>query len=130
MRKRNLRTEKINPRPLYLANGENSTSITKIVNLELDINGYKQTLCGYVVPNLACPMILGKPWLEHNNVVYLAKRHCLRFGSRKNRRWWVRACGYQHSDKKRSIWSQIGVITRQNPTPSTGSQFAEIGHQN
>lgn len=34
------------------------------------------------MPNLAYPIILGKPWLEKNNVVYLAKRRCLRIGSR------------------------------------------------
>lgn len=86
VRQNNFMTRKIDPIPLYLANRTVMETITEIACIKLTISGYPQTIYGYVVPRLAYPMILGKPWMEYNNVVYLAKQKCLRIGSRRKGR--------------------------------------------
>lgn len=85
-----LTTKQIKPRPLMLANGKKTGDIKKIALFELDIDGRCENCWAYVAPNLIYPLILGKPWMELNDVIYMAKRRCLRFGSR-NKGLWVRA---------------------------------------
>ncbi|KAI0991451.1 hypothetical protein K3495_g16736, partial [Podosphaera aphanis] len=45
--------------------------------MEFDIDGYRKTLYAYIIPHLSHEMILGKPWMEREDVVYHAKRHCM-----------------------------------------------------
>jgi hypothetical protein len=58
--------------------------ISFITYANVDINGYKKRIFGYVIKKLAFPLILGDPWLKHNNVIYKAKKRQLRIGSKKH----------------------------------------------
>jgi CTP:phosphocholine cytidylyltransferase-like protein len=42
--------------------------ISFITYANVDINGYKKRIFGYVIKKLAFPLILENPWLKHNNV--------------------------------------------------------------
>ena len=41
--------------------------------LELVVEGYKKTVCAYIIPKLSHELILGKPWMEREDVIYFAK---------------------------------------------------------
>lgn len=84
VRKHNLHTIEIPSRPTKLANGEIGAKVTRIVCANIDIDGRQEKIWGYVMPKLAYPIILGKPWMEKNDVMYLAKRNCLRIGTRRD----------------------------------------------
>ena len=72
----------VTPRELQLAEKDTQTRhITHITYADFDIDGRKERVWGYVIKNLAYPIILGKPWMEKNDVVYLAKKRAIRFGS-------------------------------------------------
>ncbi|KAF5197506.1 Pol-like protein, partial [Thalictrum thalictroides] len=45
--------------------------------MELDIDGYRKILYAYIIPKLAHDLILGKPWMEREDVVYHAKQHSM-----------------------------------------------------
>jgi hypothetical protein len=45
-----------------------------ITYANVDIDGYKKRIFGYIIKKLAFPLILGDPWLKHNNVIYKAKK--------------------------------------------------------
>jgi hypothetical protein len=45
-----------------------------ITYANVDIDGYKKRIFGYVIKKLAFPFILGNPWLKHNNVTYKARK--------------------------------------------------------
>ncbi|KAL5592940.1 uncharacterized protein BROUX77_002577 [Berkeleyomyces rouxiae] len=82
VKKKGLQRMPITKRELRLAeNDEKKRWISEIAFCELDIDGRKETVYGYVIPNLAYDMILGKPWMERNDVVYLAKERVIRLGS-------------------------------------------------
>ncbi|KAI1003941.1 hypothetical protein K3495_g4268 [Podosphaera aphanis] len=51
--------------------------ITEMTKMEFDIDGYRKTLFAYIIPRLSHEMILGKPWMEREDVVYHAKRHLM-----------------------------------------------------
>jgi hypothetical protein len=48
--------------------------ISFITYANVDIDGYKKKIFGYVIKKLAFPFILRDPWLKHNNVTYKAKK--------------------------------------------------------
>jgi len=83
VRANNFHNVEITPRPLRLAESKVGAEITHMVRVSIDIDGRQEIIWGYVMPKLAYPIILRKPWMEENDVVYLAKRHCLRIGSRR-----------------------------------------------
>ena len=80
----NFPAHNIVPRSLYLANSNVTELITKVTCVTLNIGGRIQKICGYVVPKLAYPMILGKPWMEQNDITYIAKKRCLKLGSKSH----------------------------------------------
>lgn len=41
----------------------------------MDIDGYRRTLYTYIIPKPTHELILGKPWMEREDIVYHAKRH-------------------------------------------------------
>jgi hypothetical protein len=45
-----------------------------ITYADVDINGYKKRIFEYVIKKLAFFLILGNPWLKHNNVIYKARK--------------------------------------------------------
>jgi hypothetical protein len=48
--------------------------ISFITYANVDIDGYKKRIFGYVIKKLAFPLILGDPWLKYNNVTYKARK--------------------------------------------------------
>lgn len=56
-----------------------------MANFDMYINGKMEKFSGYVIPNLAYPIILGKLWMEYNNFVQTARLGCLRINSRKHK---------------------------------------------
>ena len=50
----------------------------------MDIDGRQGEWWGYVMPNLAYPLILGRPWMERNKMIYLAGQQSLRKGRGDN----------------------------------------------
>jgi hypothetical protein len=44
--------------------------ISFITYANVDIDGYKKGIFGYVIKKLAFPIILRDPWLKYNNVIY------------------------------------------------------------
>ena len=49
----------------------------------MDIDERRERIWGYVIKGLAYDVILGIPWMEANDVVYLAKKRAFRFGRKK-----------------------------------------------
>ncbi|KAI1000299.1 hypothetical protein K3495_g7894 [Podosphaera aphanis] len=75
---------KISQRSLQLAENDGKQRvIDEITCAEFDIDGRREKVFGYIIRDLAYDIILGKPWMEHNDVVYLAKKRVIRFGSKK-----------------------------------------------
>ncbi|KAI0996011.1 hypothetical protein K3495_g12171, partial [Podosphaera aphanis] len=81
VRKHNIHTKSITPRQLRLADNSKVSWITHVAGLELNICGRQEWIWGYIMPNLAYPLILGKPWMEKNEVVYSAGDQALRIGN-------------------------------------------------
>ncbi|KAI0994388.1 hypothetical protein K3495_g13794, partial [Podosphaera aphanis] len=76
VRKARLPRLQISPRKLTKATNDNqgkSELITEMTKMEIDIDGYKRTLYAYIIPQLSHGLILGKPWMERENVVYHAR---------------------------------------------------------
>jgi hypothetical protein len=48
--------------------------ISFITYADVNIDGYKKRIFGYVIKKLAFPLILGDPWLKYNNVTYKARK--------------------------------------------------------
>jgi hypothetical protein len=48
--------------------------ISFITYANVDIDGYKKRIFGYVIKKLAFSFILKDPWLRHNNVIYKARK--------------------------------------------------------
>ena len=78
VRKAKLPRIEINPRKLTEAtscNQENEGMINEMTKMKIDIDGYQRNLYAYIIPRLAHDLILGKPWMEREDVVYYAKYH-------------------------------------------------------
>jgi hypothetical protein len=77
-RTHDFRRNPIRPRDLQLATKDETTQqIREIATFDLDIDGWTHEVHGYVIPDLAYPVILGKPWMEQHDIVYHAKDRCL-----------------------------------------------------
>jgi hypothetical protein len=75
----------VDPRELKLAKDDDRKwSINEVTFADLDFDGRKERVWGYIIKDLAYDLILGKPWMEHNDVVYLARKRAIRFGNKKN----------------------------------------------
>jgi hypothetical protein len=48
--------------------------ISFITYANVDIDGYKKRIFGYIIKKLAFPFILGNPWLKYNNMIYKARK--------------------------------------------------------
>jgi hypothetical protein len=48
--------------------------ISFIMYANVDINEYKKRIFGYVIKKLAFFLILGDPWLRHNDVIYKVRK--------------------------------------------------------
>ncbi|KAL5594252.1 uncharacterized protein BROUX77_006207 [Berkeleyomyces rouxiae] len=86
VKRRGLQRIPVKRRELLLA--ENDTKkrwISEIAVCDIDIDGRKERVYGYVIPNLAYDMILGKPWMEKNDVVYSAKERMITFKDQGDR---------------------------------------------
>lgn len=108
----NLETHAISDPSLRLADGKYS-KISKIACLYLEIDGHHEKLWGYVMPQLAYPIILSKTWMEKNNVVYISRRRCIRFGTRGNGMT-GRENGWYENKSPKSVQEQIAhVLSKQ-----------------
>ncbi|POS81935.1 hypothetical protein EPUL_005965, partial [Erysiphe pulchra] len=128
VRTHNLTEISISPRPLRLADGKIGAHITKIACIDIDIDGRREKIWGYVMPNLAYPIILGKPWMEKNDVVYLAKRHCLRIGSRKNGII-VRSSGWYEEKAPSEVKKRISQVKSSNAKVASLTSFIKLCQQ-
>src|SRR5699024_6344367 len=70
----------IKPRALALAKDDVRDHISFITFVDMDLDGRKERVWGYVIRNLGFDIILGKPWLEQNQVKILSEKRALRFG--------------------------------------------------
>ena len=71
----------IKARQLKLAKEDSKQrAITEISCVEIDIDGKHECIKGYIIEDLAYNIILGDPWMRHNNVIYNARPRYIRFG--------------------------------------------------
>ena len=84
VRRENTFVEQVSSKSLRLADGSR-TKISKIARYKLDTDGRQEQLWGYVMPNLAYPIILGKPWMERKKVTYVAGKQYLHIGQGDSR---------------------------------------------
>lgn len=124
-RKYDIKLKSIDPMRLQLANGKCSTRITHMANLMLDIDGRQERMWSYVVPDLAYPMILGKPWLEQNDVYYMAKRRCIRFGSRKHGLI-VHASDWYEKGAPAKVRQRLAQLELNSASLTSGPVFAKL----
>ncbi|KAI0991717.1 hypothetical protein K3495_g16470, partial [Podosphaera aphanis] len=75
VRKLNLPRIKIPPRKLAGATRGYGETISEMTKVELDVDGYRKALYAYVIPRLSHELILGKPWMEQEDILYHAKEH-------------------------------------------------------
>lgn len=125
VRKHKLHTVDIPPRPLRLADGKIGANITQVTCVEMDVDGRREKVWGYVMMKLAYPIILGKPWMEKNGVVYLAKRQCLRIGSRKHGII-VRASGWYENKAPANIKSKVSQVSHINALVTSRHTFEKL----
>ncbi|KAI0996387.1 hypothetical protein K3495_g11791 [Podosphaera aphanis] len=92
------------PRTLHLADGKSGTTITKIARLKLDIDG------------------------QDNDTVYLAKRRCLRFGSRQHGTL-VHASDWYENGAPLSIKSRVAHVSLAAASLTTGNVFAALANK-
>lgn len=105
-RKANLPRIKISPRKLTEATNtakEDEQIISEITEFHIDIDGYEMLLKAYIIPKLSHDVILGKPWMEKEDVIYYARKHCMDIKEaiidNKPLRVWEK--GYQDFENKR-----------------------------
>ncbi|POS81957.1 hypothetical protein EPUL_005578, partial [Erysiphe pulchra] len=78
---------KVPPKELKLA--KDSDTETKIVVDEIcwayiNLDGKKNSICGYIIEGLAHGLILGEPWMRLNDVVYRARDRTLYIGEERH----------------------------------------------
>lgn len=87
-RKHKLQRMRIRPRETSGYDGYRGGEITEVATMDISIDGYGQEKAFfYVVPRLAegYDMILGKPWIIRNDVVYYAKDDLCTIGGPENK---------------------------------------------
>ncbi|POS82466.1 hypothetical protein EPUL_005580 [Erysiphe pulchra] len=78
----NLPRIKAPPKILKLAkdsNDQDQIIVDKICWAEIDLDGRKSRICGYVIEQLAHDLILGELWMRFNDIVYRARDRLLLF---------------------------------------------------
>lgn len=110
----------IEARPLRLADkDEREKMITHITYADIDINGRCQRIFGYIIKDLSYDLILGKPWMEKNGVVYRSAKRTIEFED---------GCGGVVHEKG---WYQNGapkeVKTKVSPYHATAAAMMMIG---
>lgn len=68
------------PKELRLATDSSEISrmiVNQICWAEVDLDGKRSSICGYVIEGLAHDLILGEPWMRLNDVVYRARDRTL-----------------------------------------------------
>ncbi|KAI0996107.1 hypothetical protein K3495_g12074 [Podosphaera aphanis] len=124
VKKNHLPRIRIPDRKLQLAeNGNTENVIEYITYADFDIDGRREKIFGYIIKNLAYDVILGKPWMEHNDVIYLSKRRAIRFGSTKNGLI-VREKGWYETNPSTILKEKIRHITA--ITRVTGTEFLSL----
>lgn len=109
VRRQKLPRIRIKKRDLQLAEGDREKKrIHFITYVDLDIDGHKERVFGYVIEKLAYSMILGDPWLRHNDAVYKAGARTLRIGPKEHATV-VRESGWMDT-KKPDAGLTIGSI--------------------
>lgn len=76
----NLPRLKVPPRELKLAKDSDKNArliVDEICWPEIDLDGKRSIICGYVIAGLAHDIILGEPWMRYNDVVYRARDRIL-----------------------------------------------------
>ncbi len=109
VRQHKIFSERITPRYLRLADGSRANQISRIARIKIDQDGRQELIWGYMMPKLSFPMILGKPWMEKNDVVYSARRRSLRFGSRKHGLV-VRASGWYENKAPTRVQERVSQV--------------------
>ena len=103
VRQRRLPRVEVPARRLRLAkDNPKEWEIHQITCAMIDIDGRREEVWGYIIPGLAYDMILGLPWMEKNDVVHLAKRRMIRFGTRR-RGQVVRASGWDTTQPRADL---------------------------
>lgn len=79
VRKANLPRMQVSPRQLNEATTEieEKELITEMTRLKIDIDGYQTILYACIIHQLSHNLILDKPWMEQENVVYHTKEHLM-----------------------------------------------------
>lgn len=124
VKKKKLPRIPIERRDLKLAeNDDKERSIDFITRVEIDIDGRKENIYGYVIKDLAYDAILGKPWMEKNDVVYLAKKRAIYLGSKKHGLL-VRESGWYDSGAPNEVQQRISHVKSSTATMVMGSIFS------
>lgn len=78
----NLPRIKINTQKLTEAakNQHHKEYITEMVKMDLDVDRYERMLYAYVIPGLSHELILGRPWMEREDIIYNANDHFMDIG--------------------------------------------------
>lgn len=128
-----LQRKQITPRELRMAADDSKSPllITEIAQFELDLEGWVQHVWAYVIPDLAYPIILGKPWLENNDIVYFAQQRQLQVratGQVFRQKGWEQAIEYAHQRAARPAIAQLmhAVVKRARKSPEPQAQKTVI----
>lgn len=114
----------IETRQLKLAeNDDQERKISYVTSVDVDIDGRKETIYGYVVKDLAYDFILGKPWFQANRVVYDAEDHTLLFKDSGLR---VREKGWWENKETEGSRTRITAMEVSSPKLMIGSHFAAL----
>ena len=76
----NLPRTKVHPKELRLAKSPTDKEkiiVDEICWAEIDLEGNKSFICGYVIEGLTHELILGEPWMRLNSVIYRARDRTL-----------------------------------------------------
>ena len=126
VRDRNLPRIQIPSRSLQLAeNNGKDRVIDEITFADFDIDGRQERIYGYVISGLSYDVILGKPWMEHNDVVYLSRSRTIRFGQKKTGLV-VREANWYDSKAPTSVRKMVHHVAR--AAKVTGVHFLKIAN--
>lgn len=94
----------ITPRTLKEAVSEQGV-IKEMTYLEVDLDGYKHRIWAYIIPKLSHPIILGKPWMEREEVTYVAHKHLLSIGRAGDHHVWEK----HHAPATKTNISRVSI---------------------
>jgi RNase H-like domain found in reverse transcriptase/Reverse transcriptase (RNA-dependent DNA polymerase)/Integrase zinc binding domain/Integrase core domain len=123
---RNLPRIEIEPRHLKLAqeDGTQRGKITHITFVDADLDGRQERIYGYVIKDLSHNIILGKPWMEQNDVIYHGKERKLTFGDSAGLE--IREKGWLYTDAPSEVQTRIANLRIESPRLMIGSHFATL----